>query len=261
MQRLKSPAAQMPAAPDQQISLTDPDSRSMATSGQGLRVVGYNVQVAVDTKHHLIVVHEVINIGNDRSRLARIVKATKATLGIDSLDVVADRGHFDSEEILAREESGHHRHAAQAHDLRCQGRRAIWQAGLRLCRRERCLSLPSWRATDLSVYERRNRKENASLLDHSLSGLLLKLKCTTDRERQVPRWEHEHVFETVQRRFDENPQKSASAPRDGRASVRRDQGPGGSHHFLTKTLPKVASEMALSVRAYNLTRVVNIVGV
>lgn len=63
MQRLKSPAAQMLAAPDRQISLTDPDSRSMATSGRGLRLVGYNVQVAVDTKHHLIVVHDVINIG------------------------------------------------------------------------------------------------------------------------------------------------------------------------------------------------------
>src|SRR5215475_6513741 len=106
MQRLKSLEAQMLAAPDQQISLTDPDSRSMATSGRGSGVVGYNVQVAVDTKHHLIVVHDVINVGNDRSQLARMAKETRTTLETDSLDVVADRGYFDSAEILACEESG-----------------------------------------------------------------------------------------------------------------------------------------------------------
>src|SRR5215475_13535585 len=78
----------------------------MATSGRGSGVVGYNVQVAVDTEHHLIVVHDVINVGNDRSQLARIAKEAKAALELDSLDVVADRGYFDSEEILACEESG-----------------------------------------------------------------------------------------------------------------------------------------------------------
>src|SRR5262245_14040226 len=106
MQRLQSLEAQMRAAPDEQISLTDPDSRSMATSGRGSGVVGYNVQVAVDTKHHLIVVHDVINVGNDRAQLARMAKEAKATLELNSLDVVADRGYFDSEEILACEEAG-----------------------------------------------------------------------------------------------------------------------------------------------------------
>ena len=106
MRRLKTLEAQMLATPDQQISLTDPDSRSMATSGRGSGVVGYNVQVAVDTNHHLIVVHDVINVGNDRSQLARIAKETKAALGMQNLDVVADRGYFDSEEILACEEAG-----------------------------------------------------------------------------------------------------------------------------------------------------------
>src|SRR5512134_2037530 len=85
MERLKELEAQMLAAPDQQISLTDPDSRSMATSGRGSGVVGYNVQVAVETDHHLIVTHEVTNIGNDRAQLARIAKATKATLRTDTL--------------------------------------------------------------------------------------------------------------------------------------------------------------------------------
>jgi hypothetical protein len=93
----------MLATPDQQISLTDPDSRSMATSGRGSGVVGYNVQVAVDTEHHLIITHEVTNVGTDRSQLAHMAKQTKATLEVENLDVVAYRGYFSSEEILACE--------------------------------------------------------------------------------------------------------------------------------------------------------------
>src|ERR1700680_4599552 len=106
MQRLDGLEARMLAAPDQQISLTDPDSRSMATSGRGSGVVGYNVQVAVDTEHHLIVMHEVTNVGTDRSQLAHVAKETKAVLEANTLDVVADRGYFSSEEILACEEAG-----------------------------------------------------------------------------------------------------------------------------------------------------------
>jgi hypothetical protein len=81
--------------------LTDPNSRSMATSGRGSAVVGYNVQVAVDTEHHLSVTHEVTNVGSDRSRLAHVAKQAKATLQTDALEAVADRGYFSGEEILA----------------------------------------------------------------------------------------------------------------------------------------------------------------
>src|SRR5262249_48941601 len=98
--------AQMLASPDQQISLTDPDSRSMATSGRGSGVVGYNVQVAVETEHHLIVMHDVTNIGNDRAQLARVAKSAKTILQTDTLEAVGDRGYFDSQEILACEEAG-----------------------------------------------------------------------------------------------------------------------------------------------------------
>src|SRR3990172_7893730 len=98
MQRLEILKVKMLATPDQQISLTDPDARSMATSGRGSGVVGYNVQVAVDTEHHLIVTHAVTNVGTDRSQLARVAKETKATLETENLDVVADRGYFNSEE-------------------------------------------------------------------------------------------------------------------------------------------------------------------
>jgi Transposase DDE domain len=93
MERLRAIEARMLATPDQQISLTDPDSRSMATSGRGSGVVGYNVQVAVDTKHHLIITHEVTNVGNDRSQLAHIANEAKAALEASSLDAVTDRGY------------------------------------------------------------------------------------------------------------------------------------------------------------------------
>src|SRR5262245_50204232 len=132
MQRLRALEARMLATPDQQISLTDPDARSMATSGRGSGVVGYNVQVAVETKHHLIITHEVTNVGSDRSQLSSVAKKAKATLGADSLDAVADRGYFNGEEILGVRESRHHGHAAQADDfgLHCQG--SLRQTGLPL---------------------------------------------------------------------------------------------------------------------------------
>ena len=106
MGRLEALDAERRARPDQQISLTDPDARSMATSGRGSGTVGYNVQAAVDTEHHLIVTHEVTNVGNDRSQLFPMAKKTMGRLEVDKLDVVADRGYFSSEEILACDKAG-----------------------------------------------------------------------------------------------------------------------------------------------------------
>ena len=106
MRRLKVLKVEMLAIPDQQISLTDPDARSMATSGRGSGVVGYNVQVAVEAKHHLIITHEVTNVGTDRSQLSSVAKEAKATLDVEKLDAVADRGYFSGEEILACENAG-----------------------------------------------------------------------------------------------------------------------------------------------------------
>ena len=106
MRRLRDLEAQMLAAPDQQVSLTDPDARSMATSGRGSGVVGYNVQVAVETEHHLIVTHEVTNVGSDRAQLAAMAREAKAVLEVEKLDAIADRGYFSCEEILTCEHAG-----------------------------------------------------------------------------------------------------------------------------------------------------------
>ena len=106
MGKLAAYEQQMLVSPDQQISLTDPDSRSMATSGRGSGVVGYNVQIAVDTEHHLIVTHEVTNSGSDRAQLANMARQAKAVLKTETLEAVADRGYFNSPELLACHEAG-----------------------------------------------------------------------------------------------------------------------------------------------------------
>jgi transposase len=261
VQRLQGLKAQMLAAPDQQISLTDPDSRSMATSGRGSGVVGYNVQVAVDTKHHLIITHEVTNVGNDRAQLAHMAKQTKATLEAESLDVIADRGYFSGPEILACERAGiavtlpkpMTSHAiAQGrfakHDFRyvAEDNVYICPAGERLAN---CYKI-----------------EEHGLVLHrywtsACRQCAIKSRCTTGKDRKITRWEHEHVVEAVQRRLDEHPEKM----RQRRETVEHPFGTlkmrMGATHFLMKRLPKVATEMALHVLAYNLTRLMNIIGI
>ena len=106
MQRLSEIARQLQDAPDQQVSLTDPDAHSMATSGRGTGIVGYNVQTALDTKHHLIVAHEVTNVGHDRTQLSSMAKQAREALGQNTLTVLADRGYFKGEEILECEREG-----------------------------------------------------------------------------------------------------------------------------------------------------------
>ena len=106
MDRLKTLEDRMMASPDEQISLTDPDARSMATSGRGSGVVGYNVQAAVDTEHHLIVAHDVIQSGNDRASLTPMAEQAKQALGVDKIEVVADRGYFSAEQIKECADAG-----------------------------------------------------------------------------------------------------------------------------------------------------------
>src|SRR5450755_2340107 len=104
METLKEIDARMRAMPDQQISLTDPDARSMKNREGG--IVGYNVQTAVDAEHHLMVAHEVINQGVDRDQLSSMAEKAREALGTEALTVVADRGYFKSERILGCTQSG-----------------------------------------------------------------------------------------------------------------------------------------------------------
>jgi transposase len=261
MERLKGLEAQMLAAPDQQISLTDPDSRSMATSGRGSGVVGYNVQVAVDTEHHLIVTHEVTNVGNDRSQLAHVAKQTKATLQTDTLEAVADRGYFSGEEILACDQAGITVTLPKPMTSRAKAEGRFGKQDFRYAAEEDVYICP---AGEKLTY-RYTTEENGLVLRRYWTNVCqscaIKHKCTTGKERRITRWEHEHLVEAVQRRLDEHPEKM----RQRRETVEHPFGTikarMGATHFLMKTLPRVASEMALHVLAYNLTRLMNIMGV
>ncbi len=261
MQRLEKLEVRRLAAPDQQISLTDPDARSMATSGRGSGMVGYNVQAAVDTKHHLIVAHEVTNQGTDRSQLSPMAKQTKAVLATDSLDVVADRGYFNSEEILACEEAGITvtLPKPQTSGNKVKGR--FVKQDFRYVTEEDAYICP---ANERLIYRYTNEEDGLVLRRYWTSACqtcAIKHRCTTGKERRITRWEHEHVLDAVQRRLDEHPEKM----RQRRETVEHPFGTikarMGATHFLMKTLPRVATEMALHVLAYNLTRVINILGI
>ncbi len=261
VKRLRAIEQQVLASPDQQISLTDPDCRSMATSGRGSGMVAYNVQSAVDTEHHLIVAHEVTNAGSDRSQLATIAEAAKAALHSDNLEVVADRGYFKGEEILACENAGV---AVTLPKPQTSGAKSKGRFG-----KQDFVYLPSEDVYRCPAGEKLPHHYTADedgqkmriYLTKACRACPLRDKCTTSNERRIKRWEHEHVVEAVQTRLDKNPQ----AMRVRRETVEHPFATlkmrMGATHFLCKTLPKVATEMALNVLGYNLTRVLNIVGV
>jgi transposase len=261
MQKLEAYEKAMLASPDQQISLTDPDCRSMATSGRGSGVVGYNVQVAVDTERHLIIAHEVTNSGSDRAQLANMATQAKAVLGVDKLEAVADRGYYSGEEIKACEDADI---AVTLPKPATSGMEAKGQFGKHdfvyladddayRCPAGEVLSYHSATVDDGRAIRR--------YWTRACVTCPLKARCTKAKHRVISRWEHEHVMEAAQKRLDENPQ----AMRQRRETVEHPFGTlkmrMGATHFLMKRLPKVATEMALHVLAYNLTRVMNIVGV
>ena len=261
VQRLKAIEKQVLASPDQQISLTDPDCRSMATSGRGSGMVAYNVQSAVDTEHHLIVAHEVTNAGSDRSQLANMGEAAKAALHSDHVDVVADRGYFKGEEILACEAAGITVTLPKPQTSGAKSAGRFGKQDFVYLSAEDVYRCPAGE----KLKHRYTSEENGQNMRRYWTGACatcpLKAQCTTGSERRITRWEHEHVVEAVQTRLDKNPQ----AMRVRRETVEHPFATlkmrMGATHFLCKTLPKVATEMALNVIGYNLTRVMNIVGV
>jgi hypothetical protein len=222
--------------------------------------VGYNVQVAVDTKHHLIVTHEVTNVGNDRSQLAGVAKQTKDTLRRESLDVVADRGYFNSTEILACEEAGITVTLPKPLTSNAKADGRFGKQDFRYVAGEDLYICP---AGESLTYRYTNEEHGLVLRRYwtnACPSCAIKHSCTPSKERRITRWEHEHVLEAVQRRLDEHPEKM----RQRRETVEHPFGTikarMGATHFLMKTLPRVATEMALHVLTYNLTRVINIMG-
>src|SRR5512145_1103648 len=210
MAKLATIEAQMLASPDQQVSLTDPDSRSMATSGRGSGVVGYNVQVAVDTEHHLIVAHEVTTSGSDRAQLANMAKQAKAVLQAEELAAVADRGYFNSPEILACHKAGI---TVTLPKPMTSGAKADGRYGRQdfvYIAAEDVYRCP---AGERLTYRYTNEEAGKVLRRYwttACSKCPLKSQCTTGPERRIARWEHEHLLDAVQQRLDANPQADPS---------------------------------------------------
>ena len=261
MDKLAAIEKQVLTSPDRQLSLTDPDSRSMATSGRGSGVVGYNVQTAVDTEHHLIVAHEVTNVGNDTAHLADTAQAAKTALHVDKLEAVADRGYFDGEEILACDQAGITVTLPKPQTSGAKSKGRFGKQDFVYLADENVYRCPAGEKLKYRFTAEEHGQTLHRYWTDACHTCPIKAQCTTGRERRITRWEHEEVVEAVQERLDKNPQ----AMRTRRETVEHPFGTikmrMGATHFLMKTLPKVATEMALHVLAYNLTRVLNIVGI
>ena len=249
---------QLNESPDKQVSLTDPDARSMKTRGNG--IVGYNVQTAVDTQHHLIVAHEVTNAGSDRDQLSSMAKQAREAMASETLSVLADRGYFKGEEILACHDANITAYVPKpmTSNAKAEGRfnkdafvydptknEYVCPAGEALI----------WRFS--SVEKGMNMHCYWSSRCQSCA---LKPQCTPSTERRVRRWEHEAVLEEMQRRMNHAPDMMRVRKRTVEHPFGTLRQWMGSTHFLTRKLVGVSAEMSLNVLAYNMKRVMKIIG-
>ena len=252
---------QLKQQPDKQLSQTDPDARSMATSGRGTGMVGYNVQTAVDTKHHLIVAHEVTNLGHDRTQLSKMALQSREALGSEDMEVIADRGYFKGPEILKCVEAGITPSVPKTMTSDNKAKGLYDKRDFVYIEADNEYRCP---AGNRLIYHHSSMEDGMKINSYYTSACHhceLKAQCTTGKERRVRRWEHEGVLDAMQNRLDRNPGKM----KQRRCTVEHVFGTlkfwMGSAHFLMKTLKHVGTEMSLHVLAYNLRRVINILGV
>lgn len=261
LQDLQVIKTQVETLPDRQLSRTDPDARAMTThSAKGTALVGYNVQTAVDTKNHLIVVHEVTNNGSDRSALSVLAVAARDAMGKRRLKVIADRGYYNSLQLKACEDAAIAAVVPKpmTSNAKAEGRYDktdfIYIAG---ADEYQCP------AGQRAIH--RFSREEAGLHIHiywssACPACPMRTQCTTSKYRRIRRWEHEEVMDRVQRRVDRMPR----AMQVRKSTIEHVFGTlknwMGWTHFLTRGIENVAAEMSLNVLAYNLKRVLSILG-
>ena len=259
MASLKEIEAKLVATGETQISLTDPDARSMMTRGSG--IVGYNVQTAVDAKHHFIVEHEVTNIGNDRDQLSAMAKKARTAIGTTGLTALADRGYFNGKEILACHEAGISTLVPPTKTSNAKADGRFDKADFVYEREKNEYRCPAgqsliWRfaSVEKGLTYHRYWSSNCKVCP-------LKEQCTPSAQRRVTRWEHQDVLEEIQARLEQTP----DAMRIRRCTVEHPYGTikewMGATHFLTKGLEHVKTEMSLHVLAYNFKRLIIVLGI
>jgi hypothetical protein len=233
----------------------------MATSGRGSGVVSYNVQTAVDTENHLIVAHEVSNVGSDRSQLANTAKAAKQAIGAETLEAVADRGYFDGEEIKMCADAGITVALPKPLTSSAKSKGRFRQGGFRVSGRGKCLSLSGRRETYIPFYERRKRAEAAPLFYQCLPELLAQKPL-----HDSPSAPHHALgargcsgggAEAARRKS----ARHAHAAGDRRAPVRHHEDAHGRNSLPDEDASQGRHRDGAMRLTYNLTRVLNIVGV
>ena len=261
MRQLDRTKGQLQRQPDGQLSLTDPDARSMTSHGKATGVVGYNVQAAVDAKHHLIVAHEVTNVGSDRAQLSLMAQAARDAMGKTTLKAVADRGYYNAPQIKACHDAGIATILPKPMTSNAKAEGRFDKADFVYIARDDEYECP---AGQRAIY-RFSREENGLLLRRYWSSACpqcpMKAQCTPSDYRRISRWEHEAVLEAVQRRLDKQPYAMTLRRRTVEHVFGTLKHWMGSTHFLTRTLANVSTEMSLHVLAYNLKRVMSILGI
>jgi transposase len=243
-----------------QISLTDPDSRSMPKSAKV--PVGYNVQVAVDSKHRLIVAQQVTNVVTDQDQLSPIALAAQAMLGVERLELVADRGYYHGEQVKRCEDNG----------ITCYIQKPLTSINTKQGRygkemfiydsQKDCYVCPAGQELRFHCEGGELNRRFRCYWTTACRRCALRPQCTREPERRrITRWVHEHLLEAMQERVKAHPEKMQA-----RKSIV--EHPFGTlkhwwHQtaFLMRGLKKVRGEFSLSALAYNLRRVLNILGI
>jgi transposase len=260
MRRLRGLKSRMKAAPDGQVSLVDPDARSMASQGKGTGIVGYNVQTAVDTKNHLIVTHEVTNVGSDRQQLKKMAEAAREALGTEKLTAIADRGYYNGEQIKACEDAGIVPLIPKSFTSTSRADGRFDKSDFVYVRRRDAYRCP---AGEYAIRRFTSIERGMAIYKYWSSACprcALRAKCTTSEYRRIGRWEHEQVLDRMQARLERDPSRMQLRRQTAEHPFGTIKSWMGATHFLCRTLPKVSAEMSLHVLAYNLKRVMRIMG-
>lgn len=260
-ERYRSIEERMDATGETQVSLSDPDAKSMTTTPRMPKVIGYNVQTAVEAKHHLIVAHEVTTFGYDRDALSSMAIAAREAMEADKIEAIADKGYFKSEEILTCEKAGITPTVSKPLTSGASAKGRFDRADFAYNADKDVYVCPAGEHLIYRSTSELDGKVQRLYYSSFCAGCVIKDKCTPSKERRIRRWEHEEILDRMQQRIDNDPSKLALRSMTVEHPYGTIKAWMGNTHFKMRRLKNVATEMALHVLAYNMTRVMNIIGV